>query len=131
MRTGQPRNTSGPPLRVLRRADHAHYRLVRISQVAADTYGRVMATQEANNRGLQALEGHERVAVDRALVEEQLVTQACAAAGLDSDAQVHVIAALLVEQRLGLRGSRLTQRDAVRRHIGLGFLDGHGSPSRS
>ena len=50
-----------------------------------------------------AAEVVDRVAVEVALVEEQLVAQSRAATGLDRDTQLEVVATLLVEQRLDLR----------------------------
>src|SRR5436189_175986 len=66
------------------------------------------------------------VAFERALVEEQLVTQAGAAAGLHGDPQGEVIATLLVEQVLDLAG-RAVGEDHAGRRLGLaGVLNGHG-----
>src|SRR5690606_18765201 len=80
----------------------------------------------------QAVELTEQVAVELTLVEEQLVAQASTAARLHRDAQVHVVATLLVEQRLRLRRGRLGQDDAVRGLLGCGvagLLSGrHGTP---
>src|SRR3954469_19248162 len=52
------------------------------------------------------------VAIEEALVEEELVAQTGAAAGLHGDAQPQVVATLLVQQRLDLRGRRLAEHDA-------------------
>ena len=51
---------------------------------------------------LHAAEVGDDVAVERALVEEELVAQAGAAAGLHGDAQLEVVATLLLEQALTL-----------------------------
>ena len=69
------------------------------------------------------------VAVEAALVEEQLVLQARAAARLHGDAQPQVVAALLVEQRADLDGGGLGQRQRawpVPRPVRGGELDGRG-----
>jgi hypothetical protein len=43
---------------------------------------------------------------------------------------VHVVAALLVEQRLGLEGGGVGELDAVRLGLdGGGVVDSHGSPN--
>ena len=49
-----------------------------------------------------AVEVGDDVAVEGPLVEEQLVAQARAAAGLDGDAQREVVATLLLEEALDL-----------------------------
>src|SRR5919205_4469324 len=54
------------------------------------------------------------VAVEEALVEEELVAQAGATTRLDGDAQPQVVAALLVQQRLDLGSGGLAQDDAGR-----------------
>src|SRR2546429_2136204 len=77
----------------------------------------------------QPVEVAEQVAIERALVEEQLVTQAGAATGLDGDAQVHVVAALLVEQRLGLGLGVVRELDAMGGDLGL-LCGGRRSPPR-
>src|SRR4051812_45439164 len=51
------------------------------------------------------------VAIEEPLVEEELVAQAGAAAGLNGDAQPQVVAALLVQQGLDLRGRGLAEQD--------------------
>src|SRR5919112_566059 len=80
---------------------------------------------------LQAAEVAEQVAVELAIVEEQLVAQAGAATGLNGDAQVHVVAALLVEQRLGLERGGVGELDAVRLGLdGGGVVDSHDSPQQ-
>src|SRR5918997_1521130 len=80
---------------------------------------------------LQPAEVAEQVAVELAVVEEQLVAQAGAATGLDGDAQVHVVAALLVEQRLGLERRGGGELDAVRLGLdGGGVVDSHDSPQQ-
>ena len=53
------------------------------------------------------------VAVEAAVVEEELVLQTRAPARLDGDAQRHVVAALLVEQGLGLARGGVGQLDTV------------------
>src|SRR5690606_7359185 len=78
----------------------------------------------------QPVELAEQVAVELAVVEEQLVAQAGAATGLDRDAQVHVVAALLFEQRLRLEGGGVGELDAVRLVLDGGVLDSHGSPQQ-
>ena len=79
---------------------------------------------------LRPVEIAEQVAVERAVVEEQLVAQACTAAGLHGDAQVHVVAALLLEQGASLDGGGVGELDAVGLDIdGRGVLDGHGTPN--
>src|SRR3954454_15205731 len=66
--------------------------------------------------------GHD-VAVEGALVEEQLVAQTAAAAGLDRDPQREVVATLLLEQALHLAGGDRAQVDLV--GTALGDLVGH------
>src|SRR5699024_9448461 len=51
------------------------------------------------------------VAVERAVVEEQLVAQARATTGLDGDAQREIVTALLVEEGLGLGGGGVGELD--------------------
>ena len=63
---------------------------------------------------VDAVEVLDDVAVELALVEEQLVAQTGAAAGLHGDAQREVVATLLVEQRLDLRGRGVGDEDAAR-----------------
>src|SRR5690606_25410811 len=77
---------------------------------------------------LQTVEIPPGVPVERALVEEQLVAQTRAATRLNGDPQAHVVPALLFEQRLGLLGRRLGQRDTVggRLVLGSGVRGGHG-----
>ena len=53
------------------------------------------------------------VAVEGALVEEELVTQPRAAPGLDGDAELEVLATLLRQQALDLRRRGLGDVDAV------------------
>src|SRR3954469_20155740 len=78
---------------------------------------------------LDAAEGGEVVTVERALVEEQLVTQARAAARLNGDAQLKIVAPLLVEEVLDLGRGSLGENDAGRGlagRLGLaGVLDAH------
>ena len=64
------------------------------SIVAPPRYGRAHAVDDHRD----AVQVEFEVAVEGALVEEQLVLQAGAAAGLHGDAQPQVVAALLVEQ---------------------------------
>src|SRR3954453_13872350 len=71
---------------------------------------------------LDAAEVGEAVAVEGALVEEQLVAQAGAAPGLYRDPQCEVVATLLLEQVLHLAGRGVGQHDPGR---GFGVLDGH------
>src|SRR3954447_8643850 len=81
----------------------------------------------------QPLEVAEQVAVELAVVEEQLVAQAGTASGLHGDAQVHVVTTLLLEQGAGLDGGGVGELDAVclLRHRGGfdGVVDGHGTPN--
>ena len=71
------------------------------------------------------------VTVERALVEEELVAQAGASAGLHRDAQRKVVATLLLEQRLHLGGGAVAQVDPVGAGL-VRVLDllGHGLCSR-
>src|SRR3954449_3607978 len=62
---------------------------------------------------LHAGEVVELVALEGALVEEELVAQATAATGLDGDAKREVVAALLVEQVLDLRGRGVGEDDGL------------------
>ncbi len=64
---------------------------------------------------LDAAELGDLVAVEAALVEEELVAQAGAATRLHGDAQPQVVAALLLEQRLDLDRGGVGQDDAGRR----------------
>src|SRR5438309_5318223 len=64
----------------------------------------------------------EDVAVEVALVEEQLVPQTRAAAGLDGDAQGEVLAPLLVEQGLDLRRRCVGEDDTRGRLLSRGGL---------
>src|SRR3954454_1978272 len=73
---------------------------------------------------LDAGEVVELVALERALVEEQLVAQARATAGLHCHPQGEVVAALLVEEVLHLRGRGVGEEDALG-GVSSGFLDGH------
>ena len=65
------------------------------------------------DRQLDAAELGGQVAVERPVVEEEVVAQAGATAGLDGDAQRQVVAALLVQQRLRLGGRGVGRIDAV------------------
>ena len=60
-----------------------------------------------------------QVTVEAALVEVELVDQAGAAAGLDTDAQAEVVTALLLEQALDLRGGDVREDDTVGGGLGL------------
>ena len=62
---------------------------------------------------LHAAELRNEVAVEGAVVEEEVVAQAGAAARLDSDAQRQVVTTLLIQQRLRLRGGGIGQDCAV------------------
>src|SRR3954466_2520087 len=73
---------------------------------------------------LEAVELPEQVAVERAVVEEQLVAQAGAATGLHRDAQVHVVATLLLEQGAGLHGGGVGGLDTLGRRGGGGLRGG-------
>ena len=77
---------------------------------------------------VDAAEVGDHVAVEVALVEEQLVAQAGAAAGLHGDAQREVVAALLVEQALDLGGGGVGDRMMPSVRISVCGLDllGHG-----
>ncbi|EGJ78010.1 hypothetical protein STTU_5221 [Streptomyces sp. Tu6071] len=68
---------------------------------------------------LDAAELLDDVAVERALVEEELVAQAGAAAGLDGHAQREVVTAFLVQQGLDLRRGGVGQEDALAHGGGL------------
>src|SRR3954454_15907689 len=68
---------------------------------------------------LDATEVLDNVPVEGTLVEEELVTQAGAAAGLNGDAQGQVVTAFLVEQGLDLRRGGVGQDDAVGDGAGL------------
>src|SRR3954471_23225366 len=57
------------------------------------------------------------VTVEAALVEEELVLQAGAAAGLDGDAQTEVVAALLLQQGADLDRGRFGERDVLGRRF--------------
>ena len=72
------------------------------SMVAPWTYGALIRSTVS----VDAAEVGGQVAVERPVVEEEVVAQAGAAARLDRDAQRQVVAALLVQQclRLGCRG---------------------------
>src|SRR4051812_40924797 len=73
---------------------------------------------------LDTVEVGDDVAVERPLVEEQLVSQAGAATGLHGDAQAQVIAPFLIDQGLDLDSGNIGQDDAGRRggRGGLGRL---------
>ena len=75
---------------------------------------------------LDAVEGTNRVAVKRAVVEVQLVDQAGAAARLNGDTQAQVIATLLLEEALDLRGSDVGEDDLVGGSLSCGL--GHDAP---
>src|SRR6476660_2500399 len=68
---------------------------------------------------LDTVEVADEVTVEAALVEVELVDQARAAAGLDTDAQAEVVTALLLEQALDLRGRDVRQDDPVGGSLGL------------
>src|SRR6478672_13762596 len=68
---------------------------------------------------LDTVEVADEVAVEAALVEVELVDQARAAAGLDAHTQAQVVATLLLEQALDLRGRDVRQDDAVGGSLGL------------
>jgi hypothetical protein len=60
-----------------------------------------------------AVEVGDDVTVEGALVEEELVAQSRAAAGLDGDAELEVVAPLLRQQALDLRRRGIGDVDAV------------------
>ena len=102
------------------------------SIVAPPRYGRAHAVDDDRD----AVQVELDVTVEAALVEEELVLQAGAAAGLDGDAQPQVVAALLVEQRAHLDGGAFGQcqgrRDLLggaRQLDGCGLSGGHQTPS--
>src|SRR6478735_6651935 len=66
-----------------------------------------------------AVEVGHHVAVEAALVEEELVAEAGAPTGLHGDAQGEVVTALLLEEALHLAGSNRAQVDAVGAALGL------------
>ena len=70
---------------------------------------------------LDAVEGTNRVAIERAIVEVQLVDEAGAAAGLNGDAQAQVVAALLLKEALDRRGSDVGQNDLVGGSLSCGL----------
>ena len=78
-----------------------------------------------------AVEVGDDVTVEGALVEEQLVAQAGAAAGLHGDAQREVVATLLLEEALHLGGGDRAQVDAVGATLGGRGLDLLGHVVRS
>src|SRR6478609_5603907 len=67
---------------------------------------------------LDAVVVAQRVAVEHALVEVELVDQAGAAAGLHRDAQAQVVTTLLLEERADLVRGLVGQVDAVRGNVG-------------
>ena len=92
------------------------------SMVAPLRYGLLIRSTTTST----PVEVGDDVAVEVALVEEELVAHAGAATGLHGDAQLEVVTALLVEEALHLRGGRRGQVDAVRADLGLGLdLLGH------
>src|SRR3954452_5599809 len=79
---------------------------------------------------LDAAEVLDLVALEGTLVEEQLVAQTGAAAGLDGDAKSEVVAALLVEQVLDLGCCTVSQHNAGGRGVlGVGVLNRHAYKS--
>ena len=68
------------------------------SMVAPSRYGTLIRSTTTSTPS----KSRERVAVEHALVEVELVDQAGAAAGLHGDAQTQVVAALLLEQAADL-----------------------------
>src|SRR3954453_16177578 len=79
---------------------------------------------------LDAAEVLDLVALEGALVEEQLVAQTGAAPGLDGDAKSEVVAAFLVEQVLDLRCRAVSQHNAgCRGVLGVGVLNRHAYKS--
>src|SRR4051812_501317 len=91
-------------------------------------------TAHAVDDDLDATEFVGLVPVEEPLVEEQLVPQAGTAARLDGDAQPQVVAALLVQQRLHLRGGRVAEHDASDAGgpaEGRGVLHRHVCPPKS
>src|SRR6478736_5455272 len=68
---------------------------------------------------LDTVEVADEVTVEAALVEVELVDQAGAAAGLDTDAETEVVATLLLEQALDLRRRDVRQDDTVGGSLGL------------
>lgn len=68
------------------------------------------------------------VTVKRTVVEEELVTQARAAARLHSDPKRQVLTALGIQQRLNLGGGSIGQDDAFSR-CRFGHVGAHDSPS--
>src|SRR6478735_2004355 len=68
---------------------------------------------------LDTVEVADEVTVEAALVEIELVDQARAAAGLDTDAQAEVVTTLLLEQALDLGRRDVRQDDTVGGSLGL------------
>src|SRR6476660_7839570 len=68
---------------------------------------------------LNPVEVANQVTVEGALVEVELVDQTGAAAGLHAHAQAQVVATLLLEQALDLRGGDVGEDDAVGGSLGL------------
>src|SRR6478735_309262 len=68
---------------------------------------------------LDTVEVADEVTVEAALVEVELVDQAGAAAGLNTDAEAEVVATLLLEQALDLRRRDVRQDDTVGGSLGL------------
>ena len=83
------------------------------SMVAPTRYGRAHPVDDDRH----AVAVQFDVAVEAALVEEQLVLHARAAAGLDGDPQAQVVAALLLEQGANLPGGRVGERDRGGRSV--------------
>ena len=69
---------------------------------------------------LDTVEVADQVTVERALVEVELVDQARAPARLDPHAQAQVVATLLLQQALDLRGRHVGEDDTVGGSLGLG-----------
>ena len=77
---------------------------------------------------LDAVERTNRVAIKRAIVEVQLVDQTGAPARLNGDTQAQVIATLLLEEALDLRGSDIGEDNLVGGSLSCGL--GHDAPFR-
>ena len=78
---------------------------------------------------LDAVEGTDSVPVEHAVIEVKLVDQARAATGLHGDTQAQVVATLLLEEALHLRGSDVGEGDLVGGSLSCGL--GHGAPYRA
>src|SRR5215469_2341874 len=128
-RSGRPARISGGS--VERVAAGARTRRVRVVDREALLLDRV---DEVDGRAHEVRRAHlvgddpdaaelaDNVAVERALVKVQLVAQARAAARLNGDAQLQVVAALLADQRADLLRGRVGEDDALLRHF---VRDGH------